>query len=84
MALVNETFLQLVKKETHRGLEGRALQRFTTAGSATGTPRFSDLRPVAPRRRASRSHSNQVRVAGRCCFGTRGLRLVPIENLEDS
>jgi DNA invertase Pin-like site-specific DNA recombinase len=36
LALVNDTFLQLVKKETHRGLEGRALQGFATGGKCFG------------------------------------------------
>lgn len=36
MALVNDTFLQLVKAETHRGLEGRALAGFHTGGRCYG------------------------------------------------
>ena len=36
MALVNDTFLQLVKTETHRGLEGRARAGFSTGGRTYG------------------------------------------------
>src|SRR5882762_6456629 len=36
MALVNDTFLQLVRTETHRGLEGRALAGFHTGGRCFG------------------------------------------------
>jgi site-specific DNA recombinase len=36
MALVNDTFLQLVRTETHGGLEGRALGGFSTGGRCFG------------------------------------------------
>ncbi|HEX9402585.1 MAG TPA: recombinase family protein [Anaeromyxobacter sp.] len=36
LALVNDAFLQLVKTETHRGLEGRALAGFWTGGRVFG------------------------------------------------
>jgi len=36
LALVNDTFLQLAKTETHRGLEGRALAGFWTGGRVFG------------------------------------------------
>ena len=36
MAMVNDTFLQLVRHETHRGLQGRALAGFSTGGSLYG------------------------------------------------
>jgi DNA invertase Pin-like site-specific DNA recombinase len=36
LALVNDTFLQLVRTETHRGLEGRALGGFWTGGRCFG------------------------------------------------
>jgi len=36
LALVNDAFLQLVKTETHRGLEGRALGGFWTGGRVYG------------------------------------------------
>lgn len=40
MGVVNDTFLQLVKTETHRGLEGRALGGFGRAAVYTVTPPF--------------------------------------------
>ena len=45
MALVNDTFLQLVKKETHRGLEGRALQGFATGGKCYGYTSVQEENP---------------------------------------
>jgi DNA invertase Pin-like site-specific DNA recombinase len=36
LALVNDQFLQLVRDETHRGLEGRALSGFWTGGRVYG------------------------------------------------
>ncbi|CAN5198736.1 recombinase family protein [soil metagenome] len=36
MAMVNDTFLQIVRHETHRGLQGRALAGFSTGGSLYG------------------------------------------------
>ena len=45
MALVNDTFLQLVKKETWRGLEGRALKGFATGGRTFG---FSTVQEENP------------------------------------
>jgi DNA invertase Pin-like site-specific DNA recombinase len=64
MALVNDTFLQLVRTETHRGLEGRALGGFWTGGRVYGyatvtrrTRPISSIResapPSIPRRRTS-------------------------------
>lgn len=35
-ALVNDTFLQIVRHETHRGLQGRALAGFSTGGRTYG------------------------------------------------
>jgi DNA invertase Pin-like site-specific DNA recombinase len=49
LALVNDTFLQLVRAETHRGLEGRALAGFATGGKTSS----SRMRP-ATRSRPSR------------------------------
>jgi site-specific DNA recombinase len=55
MALVNDTFLQLVRTETHRGLEGRALEGFSTGGRCYG---YSTVReahapdPEHPRKRS--------------------------------
>ncbi len=48
MALVNDTFLQLVKKETHRGLEGRALQGFATGGKCYGYSSVQEENPPDP------------------------------------
>jgi DNA invertase Pin-like site-specific DNA recombinase len=48
MALVNDTFLQLVKKETHRGLEGRAIQGFATGGKCYGYSSVQEENPPDP------------------------------------
>lgn len=48
LALVNDTFLQLVKKETHRGLEGRALQGFATGGRCYGYTSVTEENPPDP------------------------------------
>jgi site-specific DNA recombinase len=48
MALVNDTFLQLVRKETHRGLEGRALQGFATGGKCFGYTTVVEENPPQP------------------------------------
>lgn len=48
MALVNDTFFQLVKKETHRGLEGRALQGFATGGKCFGYSSVQEETPHDP------------------------------------
>ncbi len=45
MALVNDTFLQLVKSETHRGLEGRALGGFWTGGRVYGYATVQEENP---------------------------------------
>jgi site-specific DNA recombinase len=45
MALVNDTFLQLVRTETHRGLEGRALGGFWTGGRCYGYATISEENP---------------------------------------
>lgn len=45
MALVNDTFLQLVKTETHRGLEGRALAGFWTGGRVYGYSTVQEQNP---------------------------------------
>ena len=36
LALVNDHFLEMVRTETHRGLEGRALAGFSTGGRVYG------------------------------------------------
>ncbi len=48
MALVNDTFLQLVKTETHRGLEGRALGGFATGGRVFGYTTEKEPNPPDP------------------------------------
>jgi hypothetical protein len=48
MALVNDTFLQLVRSETHRGLEGRALGGFSTGGRVYGYRTIVEPNPPDP------------------------------------
>jgi hypothetical protein len=48
MALVNDTFLQLVGTETHRGLEGRALGGFWTGGRCCGYATVQEENPPDP------------------------------------
>lgn len=48
MALVNDTFLQLVRAETHRGLEGRALGGFWTGGRCYGYATVQEENPPDP------------------------------------
>ncbi len=48
MALVNDTFLQLVRAETHRGLEGRALGGFSTGGRCYGFTTVVEDNPPDP------------------------------------
>jgi site-specific DNA recombinase len=48
MALVNDTFLQLVRAETHRGLEGRALAGFSTGGRCYGYTTVEEDNPPDP------------------------------------
>jgi len=46
MAMVNDTFLQLVRHETHRGLQGRAIAGFSTGGSLYGFTTFEEENPT--------------------------------------
>src|SRR6187402_1210815 len=48
LALVNDTFLQLVRAETHRGLEGRALGGFSTGGRCYGYKTVQEENPPDP------------------------------------
>ena len=48
LALANDTFLQLVRTETHRGLEGRALGGFATGGKTFGFSTKSEDSPRDP------------------------------------
>ena len=43
---MNDTFLQLVRTETHRGLEGRALGGFWTGGRVYGYPTIKEPNPT--------------------------------------
>ena len=56
LALVNDTFLQMVRTETHRGLEGRALAGFATGGKTFGFETVTELNPPDP------MHPRKVRV----------------------
>ena len=48
LALANDTFLQLVRTETHRGLEGRALAGFATGGKTFGYSTKPEENPRDP------------------------------------
>ncbi len=48
LALVNDTFLQLVRSETHRGLTGRALAGFWTGGRVYGYATVEEENPPDP------------------------------------
>lgn len=48
MGMVNDTFLQLVRTETHRGLEGRALSGFWTGGRVYGYRTVKEANPPDP------------------------------------
>jgi site-specific DNA recombinase len=48
LALVNDAFLQFVKTETHRGLEGRALAGFWTGGRVYGYALRKEENPPDP------------------------------------
>jgi site-specific DNA recombinase len=50
MALVNDTFLQIVRSETHRGLEGRALGGFCAGGRVYGYCTEPEENPPDPER----------------------------------
>jgi site-specific DNA recombinase len=47
-AIVNDQFLQMVKTETHRGLEGRALAGFHTGGRCYGYSSVPEENPSDP------------------------------------
>ncbi len=49
-ALVNDTFLQFVRTETHRGLEGRAILGFATGGRTYGYVTQQEPNPPDPLR----------------------------------
>lgn len=47
-AIVNDQFLQMVKHETHRGLQGRAIAGFSTGGSLYGYATHVEPNPSDP------------------------------------
>lgn len=55
MALVNDQFLQNVRKQTHRGLEGRALGGFWTGGRCHGYTTVTEENPPDPEHPRKRS-----------------------------
>ena len=49
-AIVNDAFLEMVKHETHRGMEGRAIAGFATGGRAYGYTTRPEENPTDPER----------------------------------
>src|SRR5262249_2065070 len=47
-ALMNDAFLEMVRAETHRGMEGRALGGFATGGRTFGYDTHKEQNPVDP------------------------------------
>ena len=47
-ALMNDSFLEMVRTETHRGMEGRALTGFATGGKAFGYDTMKEPNPQDP------------------------------------
>ncbi len=70
LGIANDAFLQLVRTETHRGLEGRALGGFATDGRVYGygsvketlPPRSPRQRRAGPVRRPTHSRTGATRV----------------------
>jgi hypothetical protein len=56
MALVSDGFLQMIRTETHRGLEGRALAGFATGGKTYGFSTVPESNPP------DADHPRKVRV----------------------
>ncbi len=56
MALISDGFLQMIRAETHRGLEGRALAGFATGGKTFGFSTVVEPNPPVP------DHPRKVRV----------------------
>ena len=67
MALVNDTFLQLVRTETHRGLEGRALGGFWTGGKVYGYATVVEPNPPDPEHPSGPSSSRARRRSCSVC-----------------
>ncbi len=56
MALISDGFVQMIRRETHRGLEGRALAGFATGGKTYGFKTVLEPNPPQP------EHPRKVRV----------------------
>ncbi|MEO8212374.1 MAG: recombinase family protein, partial [Myxococcales bacterium] len=56
MALISDGFVQMIRRETHRGLEGRALAGFATGGKTYGFTTVLEANPPQP------EHPRKVRV----------------------
>jgi hypothetical protein len=67
LALVNDTFLELVRTETHRGLEGRALAGFATGGRTYGFSTVTEPNPpdIEHPRKLRCLHEDEAKVVGR-------------------
>jgi len=63
MALVNDQFLQNVRKQTHRGLEGRALGGFWTGGRCYGYATVTEENPPDREHPRKRSVIDPVQAA---------------------
>ena len=63
MALVNDQFLQNVRKQTHRGLEGRALGGFWTGGRCYGFATVTEENPPDREHPRKRSVIDPVQAA---------------------
>lgn len=63
MALVNDQFLQNVRKQTHRGLEGRALSGFWTGGRCYGYATVTEENPPDREHPRKRSVIDPVQAA---------------------
>lgn len=66
-ALMNDQFLEMVRTETHRGLEGRALAGFHTGGRCYGYETYEEPHPADPEhpRRPLRINKEEARLVRR-------------------
>lgn len=67
VALVNDAFLEMVKAETHRGLEGRALKGFWTGGRVYGYVTVVENNPPDPEhpRKILVKHADEAKIVVR-------------------
>jgi DNA invertase Pin-like site-specific DNA recombinase len=67
MGMGNDLFLQMVRKETHRGLEGRFLENFSTGGRCYGFRSVMEENPPNPQHPRMRPviHENQAEIVRR-------------------